>query len=430
MSSAIFTCNSCASQFATSDLQRYHMKTEWHRYNLKRRIAELPPVLADEFAEKLQISQREQGRNQVDEFGFSILPAPHENRGSAKKKHHKTILKNLDHEDMSEYQRAKSHHHRMRKVASNAESVDSELSHLTLESELATNTDFGEDTISEYSFTTSESGFATDHNDEDEVDNILLPEGDKDGAADIAVVSHTRCIYCGVENKEVERNVKHMFHLHGLYIPERSYLINLPGLLNFLINKIVIDLECLCCNFHGLSLESIRAHMNSKRHCRMPYETKEERTLFAAFYDFSSIDEVEGEDETVKRKSDKKIHFDEPVEPEENDAGEYDINSNYTTVTVDESTGMEMTLPSGTRLGHRAGQRYYRQNLPSPSEDSESRRTVTASDRRLVSGVTEKQYKKGLKKMQQLEKRILDDRSRKETRRANFQTHYRDELLQ
>ena len=65
MNSSIFTCNSCGTEFKTSDLQRYHMKTEWHRYNLKRRVAHLPPITSDEFAEKLQMSKQEQEANPV-----------------------------------------------------------------------------------------------------------------------------------------------------------------------------------------------------------------------------------------------------------------------------------------------------------------------------------------------------------------------------
>lgn len=110
-------------------------------------------------------------------------------------------------------------------------------------------------------------------------------------------------------------------------------------------------------------------------------------------------------------------------------SSENDINANYTTVSIDES-GLELTLPTGARLGHRAGQRYYRQNLPSQPNPNESRRTITAADRRMVSGVTEKQYKKGMKKMQQLEKNAINTQIRREIKRVNFQTHYRDELLQ
>ena len=159
----------------------------------------------------------------------------------------------------------------------------------------------------------------------------------------------------------------------------------------------------------------------------MPYETKEERQLFAPFYDFSSLEEEEKEEtgKTSAKPNSKQIHFNEA----EKEIPEEDINSNYTTVSVDE-TGLEMILPTGARLGHRAGQRYYRQNIPVSSQGSESRNTVTAADRRMISGVTEKQYKKGLKKMQQLEKRAIDEQFRRDVKRLNFQTYYRDELLQ
>ena len=48
----------------------------------------------------------------------------------------------------------------------------------------------------------------------------------------------------------------------------------------------------------------------------------------------------------------------------------------------------------------------------------------------MISGVTEKQYKKGMKKMQQLEKTAINTQIRRDIKRVNFQTHYRDELLQ
>ena len=60
----------------------------------------------------------------------------------------------------------------------------------------------------------------------------------------------------------------------------------------------------------------------------------------------------------------------------------------------------------------------------------ESRRTVTAADRRMISGVTEKQYKKGMKKMQLLEQKAASEQIRKEVKRVNFQPHFRDPLLQ
>lgn len=48
------TCLNCNVKFQTPDIQRDHYKTDWHRYNLKRRVADLPPVTAEEFQKRVQ----------------------------------------------------------------------------------------------------------------------------------------------------------------------------------------------------------------------------------------------------------------------------------------------------------------------------------------------------------------------------------------
>ena len=58
---SLFTCITCRVAFADADLQRAHYKTDWHRYNLKRKVAELPPVTADNFQQRV-LAQRAQVR--------------------------------------------------------------------------------------------------------------------------------------------------------------------------------------------------------------------------------------------------------------------------------------------------------------------------------------------------------------------------------
>ena len=48
-----FTCLSCQVAFETADAQREHHKTDWHRYNLKRKVADLPPVTAEVFHQRV-----------------------------------------------------------------------------------------------------------------------------------------------------------------------------------------------------------------------------------------------------------------------------------------------------------------------------------------------------------------------------------------
>ncbi|KAK3077687.1 hypothetical protein LTS18_009578, partial [Coniosporium uncinatum] len=49
-----WTCNSCHISFGTGQAQREHMKDPWHVYNLRRRIAELPPISLDTFRDQIQ----------------------------------------------------------------------------------------------------------------------------------------------------------------------------------------------------------------------------------------------------------------------------------------------------------------------------------------------------------------------------------------
>lgn len=50
------SCNSCAQVFESSAAQRDHMRSEWHRYNLKRRVAQLPAIPLETF--ELKVVQR------------------------------------------------------------------------------------------------------------------------------------------------------------------------------------------------------------------------------------------------------------------------------------------------------------------------------------------------------------------------------------
>lgn len=47
------TCITCRVAFARAELQRDHYKSDWHRYNLKRKVAELPSVSAEVFQQKV-----------------------------------------------------------------------------------------------------------------------------------------------------------------------------------------------------------------------------------------------------------------------------------------------------------------------------------------------------------------------------------------
>lgn len=63
-----YTCNSCNLAFPAPEDQRVHMKSDWHRYNLKRRVAELPPIDENLFNSKVSsLSITENGADNNNE---------------------------------------------------------------------------------------------------------------------------------------------------------------------------------------------------------------------------------------------------------------------------------------------------------------------------------------------------------------------------
>ena len=48
-----YSCLTCSLAFTTSTSQRGHYSSDLHRYNAKRKVAELPPVSAEVFNDKI-----------------------------------------------------------------------------------------------------------------------------------------------------------------------------------------------------------------------------------------------------------------------------------------------------------------------------------------------------------------------------------------
>lgn len=51
---ATYTCNTCRALLDDAEAQRAHYKTDWHRYNLRRKVAGMAPVAAEGFQERVR----------------------------------------------------------------------------------------------------------------------------------------------------------------------------------------------------------------------------------------------------------------------------------------------------------------------------------------------------------------------------------------
>ncbi|KAJ1871105.1 pre-60S factor rei1, partial [Coemansia sp. S17] len=66
----LFTCIACQVAFYSAEQQRTHYRSDWHRYNLKRKVADLPPVTAESFAQRV-ISQQAKAVENTKRAEFS-----------------------------------------------------------------------------------------------------------------------------------------------------------------------------------------------------------------------------------------------------------------------------------------------------------------------------------------------------------------------
>ena len=59
----VFKCITCCVQFDNIEDYRAHFQSEWHCYNLKRKVAGLPPVTKIDFEERKALAEQKQKDN-------------------------------------------------------------------------------------------------------------------------------------------------------------------------------------------------------------------------------------------------------------------------------------------------------------------------------------------------------------------------------
>lgn len=325
------------------------MKTEWHRYNLKRRVAQLAPVSNEVFQCKVATSKE---KVQYDDFGFPIEEPNQRNAKSSKRK------ANSLRQDLLNRGR-KNIGTKFEKCSISSREVSPATSHISTFSlgTLKSNSEFEYETDDLKSEVSVNLKDETDYNTEEDFmsDGDLTEEDDEE--EELAPLLLTDCFYCGVQFDTLDDNMAHMIAHHNLYIPDLKYLADREGLVRLLSDTVILDKECIKCGFHSKKLIGIRQHIHAKGHACIPYESKEQRQLFGRFYDFSELYSDEDEVE---------------------DNSDVTDNGEYTVAKIDLS-GVQLALPNGNNLGHRSMSKYYRQNFPRQlRRSSEGEQTLSA----------------------------------------------------
>ncbi|XP_061695860.1 cytoplasmic 60S subunit biogenesis factor ZNF622 [Syngnathoides biaculeatus] len=405
-----YTCISCRVAFSDGEVQRAHYKSDWHRYNLKRKVADMPPVSAANFQERvlLQRSAAECHPSNVGEvcavcnkkfcsanaFRNHLQSQRHQQaerralqaaRQQVDKLNQKNLEKGLGSEDKEDrdarnkaLQQAFKEQCRTSQKEAPVRSKEKKAEkppRLVWLEEQAKRRERDEGAAAEDEWEDMDE----DEDDEEDMeeDDEDEPTEEKDG--DPAASSNpdqpaitplpgsipvTDCLFCSHHSKSLLRNVAHMTHVHSFFIPDLQYLVDLRGLVRYLGEKVGAGNVCLWCNEKGRSFystEAVQSHMTDKSHCKL-FTDGDAALEFADFYDFRSSYPDRGDDD-----------MDDEELPD-------DKNFEY-----DDET-MELTLPSGARIGHRSLMRYYKQRFG-------NERTLTLSHNRNAVGRVLRQYK-------------------------------------
>ncbi|XP_043834524.1 zinc finger protein 622 [Dromiciops gliroides] len=393
---ASYTCITCRVAFKDADIQRAHYKSDWHRYNLKRKVADMAPVTAENFQERV-LAQRAVAEEEskgtatyctVCSKKFATFNA-YENH--LKSRRHLDLEKKavqavnrkvemlneknlekglapdgLDKDAMnSAIQQAIKAQPSMspRKVApvpgvsrGGVEAAGGSQPQDRDPAEKAPRLQWFEQQAKKLAKQQGGSEEEDEDMEGDDWEDIDSDEEmDSEGAEDQdeadAVIENpppgaipvTDCLFCSHHSSSLMKNVAHMTKFHSFFIPDIEYLSDLRGLIKYLGEKVGVGKICLWCNEKGKSFystEAVQAHMNDKSHCKL-FTEGDAALEFADFYDFRSSypDHKEGEDAEVSEElpSEKNLEYDDET--------------------------MELILPSGARVGHRSLMRYYKQRF-------------------------------------------------------------------
>ena len=139
-----------------------------------------------------------------------------------------------------------------------------------------------------------------------------------------------KCLFCNYDSPTFKLSVMHMTKYHSMFIPEQAYLVDLEGLITWLYGKIQDLHECLYCHKIKISAEAAQTHMRDVGHCKIAFEAEQDMIEVGQYYDFSSTYSDPEEDDML-------------VESDED--GGVDLSDNRTilkTIVSDENGDVEM----------------------------------------------------------------------------------------
>jgi pre-60S factor REI1 len=234
------------------------------------------------------------------------------------------------------------------------------------------------------------------------------------------------CLFCNYRSPNFNLNMHHMSRFHGMFTPEKEFLVEPENLIRYLHEKIHTYNQCLKCHKPLNSAAGTQTHMRDRGHCMIAFESDEELVEIGEFYDFRSSypdadqfeaieqEAEESDDSTSTAEGGVKLGASRKAVKKSADGDEdegWETDSTVSSVPTDEITALpiddrshrykllsqsrhhshkdprphraadgfhshahatpvavyhdeyELHLPTGRTAGHRSLNKYYRQNL-------------------------------------------------------------------
>jgi len=337
-----------------------HYKSDWHKYNLKRREAGLPLLKEEDFRARLgaALALRREQEGREERTGTDHL----KNKKKKNKKKGQRLGNGaaVTKSQAAAYERIKESN----------------------QDESATST----------SAAATPAAAATSAPSEEYVKDSEMQGEDEE---EPPVIEPRQCLFDKHISASLDANIVRMQRKYGFFLPDQEYLVDKEGLLGYCHEKIKLGHCCLYCQKLFTSWQGCQKHMISKRHTKLCYERGVDLDEFDPFYDFSEADaeflgqpsgqpkdsddfEVVDDDDVNEDDDDgwEDVTDDEASDVEEGDDDEQEEDGLYAGYEqeiarfgLDVTPLGELVFPNGRIVGHRGLARYYKQRI-APSRDT------------------------------------------------------------
>ncbi|MCO5582742.1 hypothetical protein L7F22_036641 [Adiantum nelumboides] len=354
---ATLVCNTCRTEFSDEKSQKSHYRSDWHQYNLQRKLAGAPGVSKALFILRLEALAAERGREGAESLLHTCSVCHKEYRSS--KAHVQHLRSKLHIQKASVWSKSCSAPITVTKPIPRRVVINSD--------------DKGQTSVFYSDSRLQVNGQSSDEwediNDDDDVlslDSDELDGVDQRQEVEAGLYDHhnldswnaTRCFFCDlIPDGSIGGCVEHMHKQHGFFLPDAEYLRDLQGLLSYLGMKVTRNFTCLYCDGRGrqfLSLEAVRKHMISKNHCKLQHRDEDQEEELDDFYDFTS---------SYLPEEDAQL-----VSVEEFTASHVSLGASGEELIIKQGAGRKQGIKT---VGSREFSRYYKQKpRPSVYDDS------------------------------------------------------------